>query len=400
MHVAIIGGGIVGTSAAAFLAGEGVGVTVFEREGIASGASGRNSGVIQHPFDPALLTLYRDTVEIYRSLDLEAVPTGFRLDVEPAGLLLATPSLDTAEARARELARIHPHLAPEVLDAGALRRLEPSLAPGMTACRVGIGYPVVPSAPTYAMATLAERRGALIRQGRAASLLIEDGRCRGVIVEGRTIEADAVIVAAGPWTPDIVDPTGRWRPIERVWGVVVETLLADPPRHVIENAELDEALATDPTAAAGPGVGGEGRDPASAGHAPASAGHAHDPGSSSFSLVTAGGVSVVGSTFLDVEPDPAAWVEPLLAGGATYVPGIADAPIREVRLCARPTSRDGRPLIGALPDVQGLFVCAGHGPWGITTGPGSARLIADLVLSRAPEIPAALDAARFEPARA
>jgi len=393
MHVAIIGGGIVGTSAAAFLAGEGAGVTAFEREGIAAGASGRNSGVIQHPFDPALVALYRETVEIYRSLDLEAVPTGFRLDAEPAGLLLATPWLGTAEARARELARIHPHLAPEVLDAGELHRLEPSIAPGMAACRVEIGYPVIPSAPTYAMATLAERRGAVIRQGRGASLLIDGGRCRGVIVEGRSIEADAVVVTAGPWTPEIVDPTGRWRPIGRVWGVVVETLLADPPRHVIENAELDEALATDPLAAVGAGVGGEGREPVSAGPA-------HDAGSSSFSLVTAGGVSVVGSTFLDAEPDPAAWVEPLLAGGATYVPGIADAPIREVRLCARPTSRDGRPLIGAVPGIEGLFVCAGHGPWGITTGPGSARLIADLVLGRTPEIPAALDAARFGPARA
>ena len=44
---------------------------------------------------------------------------------------------------------------------------------------------------------------------------------------------------------------------------------------------------------------------------------------------------------------------------------------------------------------RSLVVCAGHGPWGISTGPASARLIADLALGRSVTIPAALDAARF-----
>ena len=48
--VVVVGGGIVGTSAAAFLAGEGARVTLIEAREIAAGASGRNSGVVQHPF--------------------------------------------------------------------------------------------------------------------------------------------------------------------------------------------------------------------------------------------------------------------------------------------------------------------------------------------------------------
>ena len=43
---------------------------------------------------------------------------------------------------------------------------------------------------------------------------------------------------------------------------------------------------------------------------------------------------------------------------------------------------------GACPDAPGLFVCAGHGAWGISTGPASARLIADEILGRSPRIPA------------
>ncbi|MBA2381510.1 MAG: FAD-binding oxidoreductase, partial [Chloroflexi bacterium] len=48
--VAIVGGGIIGTSLAAFLAEAGLTVRLYEREAIAAGASGRNSGIVQHPF--------------------------------------------------------------------------------------------------------------------------------------------------------------------------------------------------------------------------------------------------------------------------------------------------------------------------------------------------------------
>jgi glycine/D-amino acid oxidase-like deaminating enzyme len=71
------------------------------------------------------------------------------------------------------------------------------------------------------------------------------------------------------------------------------------------------------------------------------------------------------------------------------------APIRSSRACARPQSVDGRPLIGAVPGLRRLYVCAGHGPWGISTGPASARLVVDEILGRAPAIPVELDAARF-----
>ena len=59
--VIVVGGGIVGASAAAFLADGGARVTIVERQGLASGASGANSGVVQHPFDLILAALYRET---------------------------------------------------------------------------------------------------------------------------------------------------------------------------------------------------------------------------------------------------------------------------------------------------------------------------------------------------
>jgi len=381
--VAVIGGGIVGTATAAFLADGGARVTLYEREALAAGASGRNSGVIQHPFDPVAVPLYQETVQLYRAVEAE---TGARIaafDIAPAGLLLVSQSAEVASRLAHELGPAFPHLHPTALVGRELQAVEPALAPGVAACHFDMGYPIVPSAPTYAFATLAERRGVAIRLGRPARPAIENGRCVGVEVGGRIEPASAVVVAAGPWTPELVDPSGRWRPIAPRWGVVVETLLANPPRHPMEEAEMDEALGTGEPAPVENVSDGEGADGIEA------------ETKSQFSLITAAGASAVGSTFLASEPNPVDWTERLLRRATGFVPAVLDAPIREVRACARPASIDGRAVVGAVPWAEGLYVCSGHGPWGISTGPASARQIADLVLGRDISIDPAFSPARF-----
>jgi glycine/D-amino acid oxidase-like deaminating enzyme len=106
-------------------------------------------------------------------------------------------------------------------------------------------------------------------------------------------------------------------------------------------------------------------------------------------------VSVVGSTFLARRPDPASVGPLLLPRGARFVPGLRTAGIEDLRVCARPQSIDGRPLVGRVPGHENLFIAAGHGPWGISTGPATAALVADLILGRDPTIPAELDPGRF-----
>jgi glycine/D-amino acid oxidase-like deaminating enzyme len=177
--------------------------------------------------------------------------------------------------------------------------------------------------------------------------------------------------------------------------VVVEAELADGPSHVLEEAGITASIGVGeelaaPAASAAPAVSAAPAAPA----APVARGD-RDTDEVDFSLVPLPGVASVGSTFLPERPDPAAWVEPILRRAATFVPAIADAPIRGTRSCARPQSADGRPLIGAVPWLRRLSICAGHGPWGISTGPASARLVVDQMLGRDPDIPAALDPARF-----
>jgi glycine/D-amino acid oxidase-like deaminating enzyme len=401
--VVVVGGGIVGTATAALLAEAGARVLLVEREGLASGASGANSGVVQHPFDPVLAQLYRRSVDLYR--ELAARSSLFRIAGRPAGLLYISASEERVRHQAALIEGPFPALVPEILAGEDLRRVEPQAGPDLWACRVDIGYPVVPSSSTYAYATVAESLGVVVRIGRSASLDVAGDRATGVRIDGEVVAAGAVVAAAGPWTPALLDPAGRWAPIRPRWGVVVEAELGMPPRHVFEEAgieaEIDVAAGHGGAAWAPAGDGGDTGAAGAAGAvgaagAGAAGALAAQAGAVEFSLVpTPGTAASVGSTFLLAEPDPATWIEPILERAARFVPAVLDAPIRGVRACARPQSDDGRPLIGRVPGLRDLYVCAGHGPWGISTGPGSARLIADLVLGRLPEIPVELDPARF-----
>ena len=362
----------MGTAAAASLAENGARVILVEREVLASGASGANSGVVQHSFDPVLAILYRETVELYRELTSRGA--GFRMAAEPAGMLFVSTHEGAVRRLSGTISGTFPGLRTEVVTGGDLLRLEPALAPGLWACRVDMGYPVPPAASSYAYARLAEARGVGVRLGREAVLAVDGDRVTGVRVGGRLLPAGAVLVAAGPGSSRFVEPSGRWAPIRACWGVVVEAILAVAPRHVLEEAEIVAAIGT-------PGLGAEARAEA-------------EPEVQS-SLVTLLGGTSVGSTFLDHEPDPAGWIEPILVRALEFVPGLVDAPIRGVRSCARPQSVDGRPLVGQIPSLRQLFICAGHGPWGISTGPASARLVANIILGRDAAIGAELDPGRF-----
>jgi glycine/D-amino acid oxidase-like deaminating enzyme len=193
---------------------------------------------------------------------------------------------------------------------------------------------------------------------------VADGRARGVRAGDGTTRAGAVVVAAGPWSPALADPTNGWRPIVPVWGVNVEVALPDVPRHVLEEAGVEGITA------------------------------APDEVGSVFSLVTARSSTSLGSTFLLDHPDAAAIAPLLVARGTRFLPALERARIVSVRTCGRPQALDGRPLLGPVPGVDGLHVAAGHGPWGISCGPASARLVADALLGRG-AIPAAFAPGRF-----
>jgi glycine/D-amino acid oxidase-like deaminating enzyme len=358
--VAVIGGGIAGCSVAALLAEAGATVTLFEREEVAAGASGRNSGVIQHPMDPLLVPLHERSLDLYRELS-----HGFTLPAEASGLLVVGGDPAVLAADRDAAAAAFPELAPEFLEGAALQAVEPALAGNLCAYRVHTGRPVPPAAATRAWAERARQAGAGIELGAEAIVARRDGRVEGVVVGTRRVAADVIVVAAGPWTAAALDAPPRWRAVGPLWGVVAQVRLATPPRHTIEQTGV-EALT-------------------SSGSGPPSL----------FSIVTADGTSGVGSTFTPDKPDAVALAPLLLERGAHYVPALRGTTIEGVRACARPLSADGRPLLGRLPETEGLYLLTGHGPWGISLGPGSAELVAEMVLTGGDEVAPELAAARF-----
>ena len=357
--VAIVGGGIVGCAAAAFLAEAGASVALFERDQLAGAASGRNSGSIQHPFDAVLAELHFETLRHYAELE------GFDLPGAPAGVLMLATEPSALQQPAAEIAREQPELRPTWLDPGDVRRLEPALGRELWACRLETGYPVRPAAATLAFAERARRAGATLHEGREARPWRGSGVVRGVVAGGVPHAAGAVLVCAGPWTRQVVGSTLSRQAIVPVWGVVVDVSMDHPPRHLVEQLGVEEV------------VGGS---------------LAGAPGSL-FSLVAADGSVSVGSTFLADEPDPVAWIPEICRRAERFVPALAGARVNGARACARPVSLDGRPLVGEVA-AEGPWVAAGHGPWGISTGPATARLAVDALMRRE-EPPSALLASRF-----
>jgi glycine/D-amino acid oxidase-like deaminating enzyme len=360
----IVGGGIIGCSAAAFAAERGASVLLLEGADIGAGASGRNSGAVQHPFDSVLAELHHATRRIYDELSA-ADPASFDFPAAPAGLFMLTDDLDAARQRVAELEADHPELQAQLLDEEELRGLEPIVAAGWSAIRLETGFPIPPEAATRTFAARARRAGAELRLGSRVVALGDGASVR--LADGTTHDGGAVLVAAGPWTADLLVDGGGPAAIRPTYGVTLQITVADGPHGVLEegavhtvNRPVEDDL----------------------------------PGLVTFSMVNVRGTSTIGSTFLSSAADPAQMAPRLLENAARFVPSVAAAHIAQSRVCARPQSPDGRPFIGAVANRPGVFVAAGHGPWGMSTGPASASLVVEAMLAGAP-VPAELGADRL-----
>jgi glycine/D-amino acid oxidase-like deaminating enzyme len=377
-EIAILGGGIIGCSAAALAAERGAKVTLVERSEIGAGASGRNLGAVQHPFDAVLAPLYDETLETYRALS--AAQDGFDFPAVAMGLLIISDEQSVVETMRTELAAdlsgVGDAPRTDLLAPRQVQSLEPSLADDLWGLRVDTGYPIPPHAATQAMAERARAAGADLRLGVAAVPAVRHGQAQGLVLEGgQPLRADVVLIAAGPWSPFLLDPAGRWRPIVATWGATAQLELANAPRHVVEEARVQSV--NQPAQAMG-----DGRVPA-----------VQDI-PSLFTIASATpGTATIGSTFLPFEPNHREMAPELVDRGRRYLPSLAGARITATRACARPQSVDGHPLLGPIAGVDGLFIAAGHGPWGISTGPASARMVVDAIFSGA-AIPDALRADR------
>ncbi|HET6505292.1 MAG TPA: FAD-dependent oxidoreductase [Baekduia sp.] len=353
--VVVVGAGIVGCVTAASLARRGARVAVFDAGPVGAGASGRNAGLVEHPFEAEQVALHEETVAILRDvLGADVVPA------EPTGALLLFGDAAGAERAVAEAAAF-PELAPALLAPGEVTALEPGVRDGLWGCLLATGHPLRPAAAVHRFAGLARERGATLVTDAPVALHRDGGTVRGVVAGGEVHRADVVVVAAGAASSALVDPTGRWRPVRPVWGVSVSIDGGARPRV--------------------PLMDGRGELPPKA-----------------FSLIATPSELALGSTWLADEPDGAPWATQLLADAAAFWPAATTATIAATRVCARPHAFDGRPLLGPVAGDPTLWLATGHGGRGISTGAASAHLLADALLAGdAAAIPPALRADRAGP---
>ena len=100
-------------------------------------------------------------------------------------------------------------------------------------------------------------------------------------------------------------------------------------------------------------------------------------------LAKAGGDLLAGTTMEDVGFDPQPTLEArdaIMEAAVRLAPALLEAPILEVTVCLSTYSKDDRPIIGAVPGWESLYIATGHGFKGVTlsliTGKSLAQLIA------------------------
>lgn len=370
--VAIIGGGLVGASVAFRLLALGASVILIDREDQGQ-ATAAGAGILP-PLDhfvrvEAVLPLLRAARAFYPELVAELQGDGV-LDVgyDVVGALHVASSDEEAAALPELERECERRRAEGFAHVGAVTRLEATQARSLFPL---LGPAVLGAVHCAGAARIDGRRllaalrarslaaGAELRRG-SAEIAESSGRVTGVVLDGETIGADAVVVAGGAWSSQALAPLGVELPVR-------------PQRGQLVHLELS-GQAT--------------------GKWPVVLGFAHQ-----YLLAFPESRLVVGATREDgVGFDyraTAGGVRSVLDEALRLAPSLRQATLLETRVGFRPVSEDRRPLLGPLPGHPNVFLATGHAGYGLEVGPYSGALIAELVMQRDP----GFDLAPFAPAR-
>ncbi len=337
--VLVVGAGCVGASVAYRLAERGAAVTVLDAGAPGGGASGASF---------AWTNSFSKTPRDYHDLNVASMEEHALLAKELGGGWLHQDGALAWEEAAAGLARLGQAVdrlagwgyAVERIALRQARELEPDLRIGPGVEHVvwtpGEGY--VEAVPLIA-ALLADatRHGARVLAGRRVTAVARSGaRVRGVSTEsGERFEAQVVVDCAGTAMGEVAGLAGVALPIDRVPGRLIYTSpVATTLRRPIH----------------APGV------------------HFRPDGGGRLVLAEGAHDQV---WFETAEPRPP---ERSLAAVAEHLPALRGARVEATRIGVRPMPRDERPVVGAIPGLDGFYVVASHS--GVTLGPLWGRIAA------------------------
>jgi glycine oxidase len=368
--VAIIGGGVIGSSIAFELASEKLSVVLLDREEPGRGASWAAAGMLSAgPDSPEalpLVPLAKQSLQLYpKFISAIQEASGLHSHLTSAGALQIFPGAHAETERDKMVAEFRAlDIAIEPVSLDASRAMENAIGPAARAAAWLPGESTVdPRLLMDALLAALRHREVEIRSGcKVTSLLRQGRRCTGFIARSEEIAAKVVVVAAGCHSSILAgensgdsDWLSRYAPTLPVRGQMLA--LYSPEVH------LRRVLRS-----------GRG-----------------------YLVPRLDGRIVAGSTLENVGFDKrvtAGGMRKILDAAIELVPDLANAEIVETWAGLRPGTPDNLPILGPT-DVEGLFIATGHYRNGILLAPVTAKLARDWIMNKTINA----DAAVFSPLR-
>lgn len=402
-QVAVIGGGVVGVCTAYFLAEAGHDVVVIERRGnVAEETSFGNAGVMApgyitpwaRPGMPKYLLAYlfrsESPVLLNRSVSpslwrwirlwlAECEQSRFRTNMERMQrlaqysqdvlqrlrqhvtmeheqtngylqLLRSEQDLALAEPVRAMLAELD--MAHYLIDADAARQIEPALSPA-TALAGGLYYPQAETANcpllTKQMKHLAMNRGVQFRFASNVDAIRQENAGLSLKIGPESFAADAVVLAAGVESAQLLKPFGIRIPLYPVKGYSATASIKDPdtaPR----GALMDEAYQVAITRMG--------------------------------SRIRIAGIAELGARNGTMNT---AAQRTLSMVGNDWFPAAANYHSATFWSGMQAVLPDGPPILGQTP-IKNLYLNIGHGAHGLSMALGSAKALSDIVSGRTADI--------------
>jgi len=365
-RVVIIGSGICGSSIAYHLAKRGwTEIVMLEQGSLISGTTSHAPGLVgQLRSNPSLVKMLQDSVELYRTLEVDG-EAGY---VEVGSLRLAS-----SPARMRELERQQAH-AERIGLATSLITAEEAQAMFRMMETDGVeGALLLPSdgsakAPILAeaMRRKAEALGVKVQeQSRVTGIEVSGGRVRAVATLEGVIRTDLVVAATGIWSPLIGKMAGVNIPLQPmqhqvVWTEPIPGLSAANP---VANMRDPDNLVYFRQDGQSLVMGGYELDPRF--FEPAAIPQNDNPTKSIFD---------------------AGHFQSLMDGAARRVPGLAYAPLARTLNGIESFTPDGEFILGEAPETLGFWTACGFCAHGVSGAGGVGKVMADWIVDGQPSL--------------
>jgi glycine oxidase len=346
--VAVVGAGVIGQAITYELVSRGASVTLVDSRGAGLGSTQASAGMLvpyHEGIGRPILPLAARSLQMYdafveRVTRDAGVGVGYR---RTGSLHVATDEPpDELQRLASDVRGLG--LECDLLDARAVRDLEPRLTPDVTAgCLVKTHGAVAAPEFSAALSAAAIKRGARMRVPARVRRIEQQSDHLAVHFDSDApLTAGHVVVAAGSWSGQLEIQGIPRLPVRPVRGQLLQLESDGPPLNRIAW------------------------------------------GARCYLVPSDGGVVLAGATVEDAgfdERATAAGVHDLLDAACDLVPHLWQATFLGVRVGLRPATPDELPIIGASARMRGLVYATGHYRNGVLLAPLTAHAVADLVLN-------------------